>query len=272
MISLTENYQVFNEDSRKFHIQGVCLLEISFFGDIKLIFRKGITTTFIEELIDYYRYQIFEDDNGTIKDSTGAYNIFLSFMRRSHGEKVIVLFIDTEERILKSTILDRFSKGLFRELKTDNPYFKIESFFKDKIEIRRAKGVIGVLILDKTGILYFSKVKKERTGIAKNIFEIAAFISVLMIFSREIIEDGSNGLKLEDIDLGNYQFYLNMKNNVIFAYFVEKVNCSENVESNIQTIFEEFLDKYYFSHVKNFSGDLRPFHKFEETIDLYFEI
>jgi len=272
MINSTENYQIFNEETEKFHIQGVCVVEISFFGEIELIYRKGLTTTFVEDIIDIYRYRIFETDNGTIKDSTGSYNIFLSFVMKSHREKIIVLFIDTEDIVLNSPILDSFSKALFNKLKTNIPYSKIESICNNKIEIQRAKGVIGVLILDKTGILYFSKVKKERTGIKKNIFQIAGFISALMIYSHDLLGDESTGLILEDINMGNYHFYLTMKNNVIFAYFVEKNNCSENVERNTQIIFEEFLDKYYNSYVKNFCGDLSPFHEFEDTINLYFEI
>ena len=272
MINSTENYQIFNEYSEKFHIQGVCVLEISFFGEIELIFRKGLTTTFVEDIIDIYRYRIFETDNGTIIDSTGSYNLFLSFAMKSQGEKEIVLFIDTEDRVLNSPILESFSKALFNKLKTNIPYSKIESMCNNIIEIQRAKGVIGVLILDKTGILYYSKVKKERTEIAKNIFQIAGFISALMIYSHDLIGDESAGLKLEDIDMGNYHFYLSMRSNIIFAYFVEKNNCSENVERNTQIIFEEFLERYYNSYVKNFCGDLTPFHEFEDTINLYFEI
>jgi len=272
MINSTENYQIFKEETEKFHIQGVCVLKISLFGEFEFIFRKGITTTLVEDLIDIYKYRIFETDNGIIKGSTSLCNVYLSFIKRSHGEKLMVLFIDTEEKILNSHILDSFSKALFHISKRGIPYSKIESICNNEIEIQRARGVIGVLILGKTGILYFSKVKKERTGIKKNIFQIAGFISALMIYSRDLIGDENTGLKLEDIDLGNYHFYLSMRSNVIFAYFVKKNNCSENVERNAQIIFEEFLEKYYYSYVKNFSGDLTPFHEFEETINLYFDI
>jgi hypothetical protein len=40
----------------------------------------------------------------------------------------------------------------------------------------------------------------------------------------------------------------------------------------MQLIVEEFLDKYYTSHVIRFKGDLSPFHEFENMINQYFEI
>ena len=40
----------------------------------------------------------------------------------------------------------------------------------------------------------------------------------------------------------------------------------------MQLIMEEFLEKYYSSHIVEFKGDLAPFHSFEEVIDQYFEI
>ena len=66
--------------------------------------------------------------------------------------------------------------------------------------------------------------------------------------------------------------FLKTKSNVIFAYIVEKPNCSENIKRYMQLIVEEFLYRYYSSYVVEFKGDLTPFHSFEGINDEYFEI
>ncbi|MFX1377268.1 MAG: hypothetical protein ACFFA0_15815 [Promethearchaeota archaeon] len=136
----------------------------------------------------------------------------------------------------------------------------------------KASGLIGFLVLDKTGLLYFSKVTKKRKTIAKNIFQIAGFISAMLIYSQDLIGSEESGIKLEDINLGSHHFYVYTEGNVIFAYFVEKERSSENFKDHIQIVIKKFIDKYYNSHIKNFNGDLSPFHKFEEVISHYFEI
>ncbi len=113
---------------------------------------------------------------------------------------------------------------------------------------------------------------KKRKNISKNIFQIAGFISALLIYSQDFIGSEGSGLKLEDIDLGNHHLYVNMKNDVIFAYLVEKSNCSESIERYMHIIVENFLNKYYNTCIKNFNGNLAPFHEFEQVIDQYFEI
>ena len=150
-------------------------------------------------------------------------------------------------------------------LNTTNP--EIENICDKIADIPRVKGLVGILILSKTGSLFFSKVDKRRKNIKKNIFQIAGFISAIMIYSQDIIGGKELGLKLEDIDL-----YIDTKNEVIFTYFVEKQNCSENIIHIIHLIFDDFLDKYYDSYIKDFKGDLTPFHSFENIIDQYFEI
>ncbi|MFX1324121.1 MAG: hypothetical protein ACFE8N_04135 [Promethearchaeota archaeon] len=139
-------------------------------------------------------------------------------------------------------------------------------------EFAKAKGLIGILILDKAGSLFFSKVNKNRLRMAGNIFQIAGFISAIMIYSQDLIGGENQGLKLKDINLGNHHFYICTRKNLIFAYFIEKNRASENINICIQKIIEKFTDKYYFSHILNFKGDLSPFHEFETVVDQYFEI
>ncbi|MFX1279040.1 MAG: hypothetical protein ACFFA3_06450 [Promethearchaeota archaeon] len=144
--------------------------------------------------------------------------------------------------------------------------------FKLNKDISKANGLVGFLVLDKTGLLYFSKVAKNKISLSQNIYQIAGFISAIMIYSQDLIGTEDSGIKLEDINMGNYHFYVCNRENVIFAYFVEKHKISKNFKWNIELIIEKFIDKYFNSLIKNFKGDISHFHEFEEIIDQYFEI
>lgn len=135
------------------------------------------------------------------------------------------------------------------------------------VDIPRAKGLIGILILNKTGSLFYSKVNKKRVNIIKNIFQIAGFLSAMMIYSKDFIGSRELELKLEDVDL-----HIDTKNGVIFAYLIEKENHTEDSNKYIHIIFNDFLERYYDSHIKDFKGDLTPFYSFEEVIDQYFDM
>ena len=138
--------------------------------------------------------------------------------------------------------------------------------------VPRAKGLIGFLVLDKTGLLYFSKVTKNRTSLEKNIFQVAGFISAILVYSQDLIGGVDAGIKLKDINLGAYHMFFKTKDNIIFAYIVEKHKCTENIEKCMELVVEKFLNTYYYSHVVEFKGDLSPFHCFEMVIDQYFEM
>ncbi|MFX0080521.1 MAG: hypothetical protein ACFE94_02100 [Candidatus Hodarchaeota archaeon] len=138
--------------------------------------------------------------------------------------------------------------------------------------VPKAKGLIGFLVLDKTGLLYFSKVKKNRINLAENIFQIAGFISALLIYSQDLIGEQNAGLKHKDINLGDYHMFFKTRDNIIFAYIVEKYECTENIEECMKVVIEKFLNTYYYSHLVEFKGDLSPFNNFEIIIDRYFEM
>ncbi len=148
----------------------------------------------------------------------------------------------------------------------DTTNTEINSICSRVVDIPRVKGqLVGILILNETGLLFFSKVAKKRTNITKNIFQIAGFLSAIMIYSKDFIGSREIELKLKNVDL-----HIDTKNGVIFAYFIEKENYTEDTNKYIHIIFNDFLEKYYESYVKDFKGDLTPFHSFENVIDQYF--
>jgi hypothetical protein len=272
MLTIKENYHNFESDFKDFLIRGFCVSELYLDGEIGIIFQKGIGVTLIQKIIDLYKEIIMDKRQGYIIDNIGNLTIYIHFFEMDQDDKLVITYIDKTENTMNYTQLYNLSKKIFNQINIGLPNLKIDKIFNEIVKIPRAKGLIGLFIVGKAGYLYFSKVNKSRTKIAQNSFQIAGFISAILIYSQDCIAGEESGLELEDMDFGDHHFYVTTKKDVIFAYLVEKTTKSENIKRYMQLVVEEFLEKYYTSNVKSFNGDLSPFNEFEKTIDQYFII
>ncbi|MHA1931095.1 MAG: hypothetical protein ACW96X_01060 [Promethearchaeota archaeon] len=272
MINTEENSQNIKDSSKDLQIQGVCILEMSMNGEIEVIFQKGIDIALVHHIINMNRNRILSNEEGDIKDYVGSLNAYLVYCNKNQSDKIIALFVDKEEVILNYSKLDSLTEILFEKIGITTTNLEIKKICINPVKFLKAKGLVGFLALNKTGILYFSRVKKNRKKISKNIFQIAGFISAILIYSKDLISGEDPELRLEDINLGSHHFYVNIKNNVVFAYFIEKHKVTENFDKYIQLVIEKFVEKYYNPYITNFKGDLSPFHGFDSVIDQYFEI
>lgn len=272
MITVNENYQNLVENSPIFQLRGFSISEIEIEGNLEIIFQKGIGITLTKKIIDLYKNLIFEKRQGYIKDVIGHLNIYMHFFEKEENYKLVITYIDKIENPMNYNDLYHLSKKLFKCISSNTSKTDIRQMCTRMINIPKAKGIVGFFIIDKAGFLYFSKINKNRPNMANNNFQIAGFISALMIYSQDIIAGEEYGLKLEDVDLGGYHMFLKTKNNVIFTYIIDNDNHSDNIKRYMQLVMEEFIDKHYYSHVVEFKGDLAPFHSFEQVIDQYFEI
>ena len=273
MIILNENHQNLVENIPMFQLRGFSISEINTEGYIEIIFQKGIGISLTTKIIDLYRDTFAEKRQGYIKDTIGNLTVYIQFFGKEKDDKLIIMYIDKTENLMNFAELYHLSKRIYNGINPDISKTEIRKICNTFVEIPKAKGIVGLFIIDKAGFLYFSKINKDRPYMANNNFQIAGFISAILIYSQDFIAGGEYGLKLEDINLGNgCQMFLKTKSNVIFAYIVEKPNCIENIKRYMQLLVEEFLFKYYTSYVVGFNGDLAPFHGFEEVINQYFEI
>ncbi|MFX1365065.1 MAG: hypothetical protein ACFE9Y_09090 [Promethearchaeota archaeon] len=272
MITVNENYQNLEENNQIFQLRGFCITKVNIGGKIEIFFQKGIGITLTVKIIDLYKDLIFEKRQGYIKDTIGSLNVYMHFFEIEENNKTIMTYIDKIENPMKYNDLYQFSKRLYKCMTTNLSKIEIEQICTKAIKIPKAEGIVGIFVIDKAGFLYFSKINKNRQNMANNNFQIAGFISAILIYSQDFIAREEYGLKLEDIDLGGYRMFLKTKNNVIFAYIVNNDNHTDNLKRYMHLVMEEFMDKYYHSHVVEFNGDLSPFHSFEQVIDLYFKI
>ena len=271
MIILNENFQNLEHNSQTFQLRGFCISEVNSSGNLEIIFQKGIGITLTQKIIDLYKDKITQKRQGYIKDIIGDLTIYLHFFEKKPENKLVIMYIDRIDNAMNYTKLYHISKQIYNSLCSNTNYKNIKNFCDDTIKIPKAMGIIGVFIIDKAGFLYFSKINKNRPNMANHNFQIAGFLSAILIYSQDFIGSQEYGLKLEDINLGGYHLFLKTKNNLIFAYIVDKDNTTKNIKRYMQLIMEEFIYAYP-SHIKNFKGDLTPFHKFEKVIDQYFEI
>jgi len=272
MITVNENYQNLVENSQIFQLRGFSISEVEIEGNLEIIFQKGIGITLTKKIIDLYKNLIFEKRQGYIKDTIGHLTVYMHFFEKEENHNLVITYIDKIENPMNYNDLYQLSKKLFKCISSNTSKTDIGQICTRMINIPKARGIVGFFIIDKAGFLYFSKINKNRPNMANNNFQIAGFISAILIYSQDIIAGEEYGLKLEDIDLGGYHMFLKTKNNVIFTYIIDNNNHSANIKRYMQLVMEEFIDKYYYSHVVEFKGDLAPFHSFEQVIDQYFEI
>ncbi|MFX0023937.1 MAG: hypothetical protein ACFE9S_16545 [Candidatus Hermodarchaeota archaeon] len=272
MITINDNYQNLEETSQIFQLRGFTISELKLGGDFDIIFQKGIGITLTMKIIDLYKNEILEKRQGYIKDNIGTLTIYINFFEKKQKSRLIFMYIDKTENLMNYTNLYHLSRSIYHNLCSGILEINLRQICNSKITIPKAQGLIGIFIIDKAGFLYFSKVNKDRPNIANNNFQIAGFISAILIYAQDFIAGEEYGLKLEDVNLGDYHLFLKTKKNVIFAYIIDEDKRSENIKRYMQLVVEEFLDTFYDSHVIGFKGDLSPFHDFERVIDQYFEI
>ncbi|MFX1322022.1 MAG: hypothetical protein ACFFAQ_10290 [Promethearchaeota archaeon] len=272
MISLEDNFQNLDKSSLIFQMESFSLSEINPEGKHEVLFHKGMTIECIQKFIDLYKERIIEKKQGYIKDLIDNFTIYIHFFDKKQGDILVIIYIDNKENRMDYTKLYHFSKSLFQRICSNISSLEIEKICHTIIKIPKVEGMLAMFIVDEAGFLYYSKVSKKENCISQNKVQIAGFISAILCFSQDYIGGKESGFKLEAINVGKANFYMNFKNDVIFAYLVEKKKKTEKMQKYIELISEEFVDKYYEIHVKDFNGDLTPFHEFENIIEQYFII
>jgi len=154
----------------------------------------------------------------------------------------------------------------------EDSVFKIKDICDQEIIIPRYKGLSAIFIIGSAGHLFFSKINKNKTKLIEHEIPISGFISALLSFSKEIISHGPE-TKLKQIYFGNQNFYLNLKDDVILAFLVEKQRISEIFKRYMHIISDEFIYRFKDRINPNtFNGEVAQFQEFKSVVDQYFII
>ena len=158
MITVNENYHNLDISSQIFNLRGFCISELSLDGKLEIMFQKGIGITLTQKIIGLYTEKIIKKRQGYIKENIGTLTIYLHFFDKKPEKRLIVIYIDKIDNLMNYTKLYYLSRKIYKISCTNtfNPYLK--DMCNKVVKIPKAKGIIGVFIIDKAGFLYFSKI------------------------------------------------------------------------------------------------------------------
>ena len=167
MIDTNKKSQDLMDSSIEMQMQGACILEMGVRGELEIIFQNGIDLSLVYKIINSIRSKILNNEEGTIKNFIGTLNIYLLYCSVMQFKKCIAFFVYKEEISIDYSKLDNFTENLFRRIGIDTNNIEIRRIIIKSEQLHRVKGLIGFLALDKTGLLYFSRVKKGRKKISR---------------------------------------------------------------------------------------------------------
>lgn len=261
MIS-TNSSQVLSVKTDRMKLLGIALIQISD-GHSNLLFQKGIGISLIQNVVEMHK----NSKGGNSVIPINNYLIFTHFFQ-NQGNTYIIILMDDKENELNYPQMYLLVKKIKKQFPLNCSISDIIKTCDREIEIPRAEGLAAFFILSQNGSCFVSKINNERKTINKMENHISGFISALFTFSNEVIGRES-GAKLREINFGNQVFYLITKNDVIFAYLVEKMN--PLLERYMYMTPDEFISQYR-DQISDFSGDITPFASFVDKITRYFKI
>jgi len=250
---------------------GFCMLKLGIEdtpNDYEIIFKKGLRDPLIQNVIESNRQEILQKNKGNSIIPLEDVMIIIHFFEDSDQNKIILIFMDDKEKDINFTQLYLISKEIFKKFNKNLDIAEMKTYCDKKIKIPQSKDLIGLFILDPSGSPYFTKINKERAGLANKDVQISGFISAILTFSREVISEDSGG-NLKEINFGNQRFFTIIRNNVIFAYLVE--NANKLFKRYMQLVVDEFFSSYK-KELEQYNGDISPFKRFENTLNKYFKI
>ncbi len=253
-------------------ISGIGLIKISNLnegGELNVIFQKGIGYQLIRKIFDLFREKILEKKQGISIDIIHDYTIYLHYFNNIENEIFVIIYLDKKESILKFSKFYYLSKKLNDAICSNVSLSEIQKICENDFKIPKSDSVLALLIIGTSGHLYFSKIKRDKQKFAQCEVQISGFISALLTFSKELIGQ-EPGMRLKQINFGNQRFYIILKNNVIFAYLVEKNKISKIDKKNMELVSDEFIYNYKeIVSLRAFNGDISQFRKFGKIVDNY---
>jgi len=252
---------------------GVGLIKISDLnagGKINIIFQKGMGNQLIQKIIDVNKEKILVNKQGFFIDLISNYTVYIHFFDNKRKEITVIIYLDKKKSILKFSKFYHLSKKLNEALGSKISFSEIQQICEQDFKIPKSNSLLALLVINTSGHLYFSKIKKTHTRLSNFEVQISGFISALLIFTKELIGQ-EPGIRLKQINFGNQRFYLTIKNDVVFAYLVEKEKISTIDKRYMQLIPDEFINLFK-DRIKpeTFNGNVSQFKKFGSVVDNYF--
>lgn len=232
-----------------------------------IIFRKGITHSILKTIIRLYKNKIIQKQEGKLIELLGTYTVYIHFFKVER-EIITIFYINEKNNLIKYDDLCLLSNKILKVFSANVPISKINTICNNIVP--PISGISAMFIIGTAGHSYFKKINEDQKFLSENYIQIGGFISAITAFSQEVICKQS-GENLKAINFDNQQFYMNVKEDVIFAFLINNKVEDRNLKRYIELIAEEFLDLHR-ERICKFNGDLGPFNEFGAIVDKYFII
>ena len=267
---------IFEHDmSVPMELLGVGVIKISDLnagGKINILYQKGIGNQLIEKIININKEKILLNKQGFLIDLISDYTVYIHFFDNKLKEITVLIYLDKNKSILKFSEFYNISKKLNEALCSKISFSEIQQICEQDFKIPKSNSLLALLIISTSGLLYFSKINNSNKRLANFETQISGFISALLAFTNELIGQ-EPGIRLKQINFGNQRFYLTLKNDVVFAYLVEKEKILKIDQKYMQLVPDEFINLFKdIVNPQTFNGDVSQFKKFESVVDNYFII
>lgn len=249
---------------------GIALIRIpekALNGGFEILYKKGIGYPLIQNVFELYKKEIMAQKSKNSIIPLDDFTLFVHYFQNKE-DNLVLMYMDEKEKTVNFPQLYLFTKKIENKVSLNTPLLEIIAILNSDILIPKTESIDAILILGSSGCLYYSKINENKSLIAKSELQVSGFISALYSFSQEIIKQDS-GANLKEINFGNQLFHIITKNNVIFVYLVKSIN--PLIQRYMYLIADEFLEVYK-ENLKNFSGDITPFYKFENYVNQYIKI
>lgn len=263
MIVLEDSLSEVIEEYRPLEMLGIGLVSITP-RNHNIIFHKGIGIQLLNKLVALYKGEIIEKREGIFIDYLGSFIVYIHFYE-VEKEVFTIFYLNEKDKLIKYESLCALS-NIIMTCYCSN-ISTLELFSVCNRIIPCVKGISAIFIIYRSGHSLFTKVNKEKKFLAENQIQVSGFISAILAFSKEVIGKES-GEGLQAIIFENERFFVHVRDNIIFAYLINKKKESKNLKRFIELIADEFMERFD-SDLKDFNGDVTSFSEFEKVVDSY---
>jgi len=247
-------------DSWSLQLHGLGLVSINLRINT-VIFLKGISDAMLNSLIRAYEKKILETREGKIIDLVGSYTLYVHFFDVD-SEILAIFYLNKKDVLTRYDDLCSFSSKILSMYCSNQAQFNLNSLCKEVISFPKLS---ALFVISADGHCLFSKTNSEHLD--QNAVQISGFISAILLFSNEVIGKAS-GESLKTINFERIKFHVKLKNEIIFAYLIENLEDSIDIDYFTELIAEDFLNTFP-TELQNFNGRVSVFREFESHIEKY---
>jgi len=205
MIILEDISQESLELPKAIQVYGIGLVSMTQ-NRYNIVFNKGISRSFMRDLINLYRPEILNIKEGKLIDLLGIFTVYIHFYTLGN-ERISIFYINEKDSLINYEDLCSLSRLLVKTYCSNVSISKLSQICNKAIP--SIKGLSALFVISTTGHTLFTKIRNDKTKLSENYIQIGGFLSAILMFSNEVIGKNS-GESLQAINFENQQFLISV--------------------------------------------------------------